>query len=445
MKTLYDYCIENRKTYLLDEWDEKQNLPYTVKTIAYASHKIVWWRCSEGHSFSTALCDRTLTKCGCPYCSGKRPIVGKNDFKTLYPEHAKLWHKEKNGKIGPENVLPFSNKKFWWQCEKGHEWQQVLETRRRGNPECPVCAGTVLVSGINDLATVCPEVAKEWHPTKNGTFTPNQVLPGSHKNVWWICENGHEWEQEVRVRVENGCPVCKNQVMLTGYNDLLSSLPEIAKEWHPTKNGALTPDMVHAGSNEYVWWKCEHGHEWRSKVRNRTRGLISGCPYCAHKKVIVGETDLKTVFPDIAEDWNYEKNGNLKPENVTAYSNKKVWWKCELGHEWESDVSSRTIRPSHCPYCSGHRVLPGFNDLATVYPKIAAEWHPTKNGDLTPNMVTKGSGKKVWWQCSEGHEWKTTVASRTGPKKCGCRQCWYGFARTGRSKRKKITKKFDGI
>lgn len=96
----------------------------------------------------------------------------------------------------------------------------------------------------------------------------------------------------------------------------------------------------------------------------------------------------------------------------------------QCGHEWETTVSSRTLRRSGCPFCSGHRVLSGFNDLATKRPEIAAQWHPTRNGLLGPSGVAPGSGRKVWWFDPEcGHEWDATVQNRTS-KGNGCRVCW---------------------
>ena len=108
---------------------------------------------------------------------------------------------------------------------------------------------------------------------------------------------------------------------------------------------------------------------------------------------------------------------------MTAYCNRKVWWQCELGHVYQAAVSARTNAGSGCPYCAGKKVLPGFNDLATREPKVAAQWHPTLNGTLTPEMVTAGSHKKVWWQCYEGHVWQTVICARTGSQKNGCPVC----------------------
>ena len=446
VKSVYDFCVENNLTELLDEWDVEKNLPLTPQNASYGSANRIWWKCSKGHEFRALFNDRARRHDGCPYCSGKRVIPGETDFATLYPQHAKLWHPTKNGDLSPNKMAPKSRALVWWQCQKGHEWQQRMYHRIRRTPECPICNGTTLAPGINDLATLYPSVAAEWHLTKNGELTQQDVSPCSNLKVWWICKEGHEWQQIIYDRVYgNGCPICSNRILLSGYNDLATRYPELKKQWHPTKNGNLTPDKVACGSSKPVWWICEHGHSWSAAPQRRTGPSKSGCPYCDHKKAFPGETDLKTLFPELAEEWNYEKNGSLTPDNITAYSNKKVWWVCSLGHEWEAIVRSRSSRHDGCPYCGGKRVLVGFNDLATKEPEIAAEWHPTKNGALTPQMFTVGSKAKVWWQCDKGHEWKTAIHSRTGPSRTGCRECWFDFVRTGRSKRKKIVKKFDVI
>lgn len=198
--------------------------------------------------------------------------------------------------------------------------------------------------------------------------------------------------------------------------------PEIAAQWHPTKNGSRTPQMVVGGHHAKVWWRCEKGHEWQATILSRTTSG-NGCPVCAGKAVIPGVNDLASAFPAIAAQWHPTKNGTLTPEQVTPFSNRKAWWICEKGHEYYSLISHRVQNTSGCPYCSNRRVLVGFNDLATTEPKVAEQWHPDLNGELTPQMVTAGSHKKVWWQCSDGHVWKAVIHSRAGPQKCGCPVC----------------------
>lgn len=263
----------------------------------------------------------------------------------------------------------------------------------------------------------------EWHPFKNGALTSQDVTFGAKRKVWWLCEKGHEWETAVCTRTSGGsrCPYCAGKRAYPGENDLASQYPDIAAQWHPSKNGRATPDSVTTGSHREVWWLCEKGHEWRAAIASRVSGM--GCPVCAGKVIIPGENDLATFFPEIAKEWHLVKNGTLKPEAVSPFSNRKAWWRCPLGHEYQSIIALRTLRGNGCPYCSGRKVLPGFNDLETVEPETAKQWHPTLNGALTPEMVTAGSHRRVWWQCPNGHVWKAVVYSRSGPGKSGCPVC----------------------
>ncbi|MCR5097182.1 MAG: zinc-ribbon domain-containing protein, partial [Erysipelotrichaceae bacterium] len=131
-----------------------------------------------------------------------------------------------------------------------------------------------------------------------------------------------------------------------------------------------------------------------------------------------------SVCPELAAEWDYDKNDTL-PSEHTAKSNALVWWKCKQGHEWKTKIASRTQNKDHftgCPYCSNRYVMSGYNDLATIRPDIAFEWNYIKNGELTPDQVTPGSNKKVWWKCLNcGNEWKTTVCHRSDGQ--GCPKC----------------------
>lgn len=196
------------------------------------------------------------------------------------------------------------------------------------------------------------------------------------------------------------------------------------EQWHPTKNENLTPADVSFGSERKVWWRCEHDHEWQAPVYARAGANRSdGCPVCAGKVILPGVNDLASRFPDIASQWHPEKNGPLPPDRISPYSNRKVWWVCDLGHEFQTTVAHRTRMNSGYPTCAGRKVLPGFNDLASRHPDVAAQWHPALNGTLTPQMVTPGSHRRVWWVCGEGHIWQAVVHSRTSRQKCGCPIC----------------------
>ena len=202
-------------------------------------------------------------------------------------------------------------------------------------------------------------------------------------------------------------------------NSILNTNPDIAKEWHQVKNGNLKPEHTKPGSNKKVWWICPNGHEYQLCVNDRVvRG--HGCPYCSSHRVMKGYNDLESQNPVLAKEWDYDRN-IISPSEVTVASGKKVWWKCDKGHEWEAAISKRS-NGRGCPYCSGQKVLKGYNDLATLNPTLIEEWNYNKNIDVLPTGVSAHSGRKVWWKCSKcNHEWQATIDKRSNGR--GCPKC----------------------
>lgn len=192
----------------------------------------------------------------------------------------------------------------------------------------------------------------------------------------------------------------------------MSERPDLASQWHPTKNGALGSGDVSIGSSRKVWWLGSCEHEWAATVSNRV-GKGSGCPYCSRKAVLSGFNDLASRHPDLAEQWHPNKNGDLKPEAVVDGTPRRVWWLGSCGHEWYAAVRER-VRGTGCPYCVGNRTLSGFNDLVSQRPDLSAQWHPMKNGALRPADVTVGTNERVWWLGLCGHEWRSSIAARSG-------------------------------
>ena len=128
--------------------------------------------------------------------------------------------------------------------------------------------------------------------------------------------------------------------------------------------------------------------------------------------------DIASQFPELMPEWADERD----PATILPNSHKYIKWCCPLGHRYEAMPYAR-VRGTGCPYCANRKVLPGFNDLASADPEVAAEWHPDLNGELTPSDVTRGNTKRVWWKCRFGHEWRATVYSRTRERKAGCPYC----------------------
>jgi hypothetical protein len=369
----------------------------------------------------------------------RKPPKGKS-LAEVNPKIAKQWHDSKNGDLTASDVSCGSNDKVWWKCDKGddHEWKASVNNRSKGRG-CSVCSNTIVVKS-NCLKTLYPKISNLWHPTKNGNLSPQEFVPGSNKKVWWKCPEGddHEWEQliiHVVQKTSKYCSICSNDIIVSS-NSLAMLYPETSLLWHPKKNGDLTPLEVGPGSHKKVWWKCPNGedHEWKTSVRNlfdMPSKKATGCPCCAGQK-LSSTNCLANVNPEVSKEWDYQKNYPLRPQVLLKRSSAVYSWICSENpkHTWDSSIANRN-RPKGggCPYCAGQKVNE-TNSLSTTNPELAKEWHPTKNGDFTPDKITEASNKLAWWKClkEDDHVWKTVISSRL---QSGCPSCAeYGFNRS---------------
>lgn len=401
---------------VLDEWDWEKNGFLRPEYIQIGSNKKVWWKCKKcGYEWQSPVVNRVRGN-KCPVCTHNAIAPGINDLATTNPELLEEWDYGKNS-ISPQQVTTMSSKLVWWKCKKcGYSWQSSVANKSRGR-SCPACDGKV-VTATKSLLAVYPALAAEWDQERNKELTAADVLPQSDKKVWWKCKNGHEWQATVSSRSGgNGCPYCGNKIVLKGYNDLATVHPELLPEWDRTN--PLMPDEVLPGSDKVVKWICSKGHHWEASIAHRVHG--TGCPYCSNRVISKGENDLKTKYPNLATEWNYEKNCDLLPDNVTPGSNRKVWWKCKKGHEWQAIINSR-VKGRDCPYCAGVKPIKGTNDLATLRPDLMEEWDFDKNGSIDPTDMMPGSRAIVWWKCKKcGHKWQATIGSRSQGR--GCPKC----------------------
>jgi len=411
--------------------------------IAAATKFKARWKCENNHQYEQRIDSRI--KFGCAKCSLKA-----NSLQILYPEIARLWHPTKNKDLGPDAIAAGSNKKVWWQCDKNieHVWQATPGSKTAFNQKCPFCTNKK-VNKTNSLATLRADLAAEWHPTRNGALTPDKVVCGSHTKVWWSCSKAaslglkHEWLAEVKGRANQGygCPMCPRDYT-AGDNQLSKKFPDIAAEWHPTKNRLLYPtwqketqtgDGVHKPktilknrrlrpsdvppfSNESVWWQCRNDktHEWEAPISPRTK-KNRGCPLCAGRRV-TKDHNFEAKYPKLAKVWHPTRNLPLRPSDVTPGSSKIVWWRCFkcADHVWQAEVAqiaiSRRAGESGCPFCKGRRVA-SDNNLAAKYPGLLSQWNTQRNEPLKPNQVTAGCGTVVWWKCQKvkEHEWQASV------------------------------------
>ena len=414
-------------------WHPTKNGDLKPSQVSDRTAKRIWLQCSTcGYEWRESLRGTRKESRKCSSCHGGRGhylAKGSNDLGSKRPDVARQLDPDLNGGLRVEGLHAHAGAMMWWRGSCGHVWREKVSMRSmRVDDSCPYCKNRKLLRGFNDLATVHPELAAEWDFGRNGDLGPDGVRFNATKQVWWRGGCGHEWQMSPRQRAVEGlgCPYCSGHRVLAGFNDLASQHPELLAEWDWGLNGDLGPDGVVSGSARRVWWRCGHGHAWRISAYNRTGGADRGCPYCGDRKVLKGYNDLRTTHPKIAREWNKERNGDLKPTNVIANSNKRVWWKCKEGHEWSGLIVNRARKGKAdpgCPYCSGRKVLAGYNDLATTHPDIAAMWHPRMNKRLKPTGVQAISRKLAWWRGECGHVYQMAVRDRARAKPGYCPYC----------------------
>jgi len=338
-----------------------------------------------------------------------------------HPHLIKEWHPTLNA-LTPDNIAAGGKHIIWWIGKLcGHIWDANIRNRAVKNHGCPYCSNQRLLVDYNDMATTHPVLAQEWHPLLNGELTPRDIQAGTARKVWWYREQcGHSWESAVNKRAGAGagCHVCTNRVVALGVNDFATLFPELSLEWDDCN--ILKPHEVTKGNRTVIWWKCKSGHRWEQSISTRAKRQ-AGCPVCDNRKVLTGFNDLATTHPELATEWDHAAN-KIGPDMVYAGSHEHAHWICKVGHKWKATISHRSYSKTGCPVCTNRVIVDGFNDLAALHPKLAKEWHPTKN-TKAPNQVGAGYVYSAWWQCSKNatHIWKSTVTNRV--KGNGCPRC----------------------
>ncbi len=419
---------------LARELHPTKNGKLTAKGVVSGSSKRLWWRCLKdtSHVWLAAASWRTRQSSGCPFCIGRR-VTKHNSLLSIIPQAKKYWHPTKNGALRPSEVSFGMSAKIWWQCPKGtdHVWAATIQSFSRswkaGTTGCPFCAGRRL-SATNKLTTVYPEIAGEWHPTKNGKLKPRQLTFTSTRQVWWRCphDESHLWQGTPYERTQEArtCPYCRGW-LVNDSNSLATLRPEVAKQWHATRNGKLTPDMVTEHSSRLVWWQClkNKKHVFQAKILWQAAINKARCPTCTGRRTMPANS-LLAKCPELASQWHHTLNGSLTNRDVAPSHTKHVWWQCPQAedHVWKQTPHAR-YNGSGCPFCAGHKAS-STRSLALLYPEISQEWHPTKNAPLKPSDVTPGSNRRVWWRCirKPEHVWQTTILHRV-QSNAQCRFC----------------------
>ena len=412
-------------------------------------------------------------------------ILAENKEKQYISDNARLmaeWDMEKNADFNPSVLTLGSNKKAWWKCAFGHEWQAAISHRSKGQG-CPFCSGKRILAGFNDLTTTHPSLSKEWDFEKNKNILPDEIGKGSEKKVWWICKRGHSWSAAVYSRSAGvGCPRCAKELQSSFpekavYYYIKRAFPDAIANYRPNQFNSLELDIFVPSLRMGIEYDGDRWHQNIEKDLNKNKQCSESnivlirirepsCPiifdnlsiciireskksgldktikllfesicetFCIECDInidferdsaailellnpIEKENNILFLNPNLASEWDYQKNGDILPNMVTVGSDKKVWWLCPLGHSYFSSVSSR-VRGRGCPICSGKTVLKGYNDFASRYPDLLVEWNYEKN-TISPDLIAYGSDKKYWWKCNKDHSYSASLNNKRAGAQC---------------------------
>lgn len=399
-------------------WDYKKN-NIDLYTLSVNSHKKVWWICSQcNKSFERKVSDVDIDIVLCKECSISNgtlkrinSIINSNgSFLDNYPDIAKEWDYEKNN-ITPDKVASNSKIKAFWICPNGHSYQSTLSHRISGR-RCPICSKEMSISFpekaiVYYISKLETNIIESYKPDFLGgkeidIYLPNKNIGIEYDGSAWHKNKSRDIKKNnlcienniklIRVR-ENGCPKLDNS-SIDYYFEKTESFSNLNK-------------IIHKIIYDLYKVKIDINIE---KDRFEIYRIVN---YSIKLK------SLESMYPDIAKEWDYEKNENLKPSQFYSHSSKRFWWICPKGHSYNTSIAKRADG-ANCPYCSNEKILEGYNDLATTNPEILDEWDYENNNinDVYPNMVSKGCHKKVWWICKKGHRWESLISNRIKGRNC---------------------------
>lgn len=302
----------------------------------------------------------------------KQSNIIENNFESKYPDFAKYWHTTLNGDLLPSEISPNSNKNYWWTCEANHAYQRSADKQVRSTASCPVCNGRRLARGVNGIKTKYPLIADEWDYDYNAPDKPEDFTFASSQRKGWKCNIcGHKWIATIKSRCKDGhgCPVCaRKKVWEKRFENIELGITDkkLLDEWDYELN-EKGPECYTPQSSAIVNWHCKKcGYRYKAKISNKANGRKCAC--CQRKTVVSGVNDLATTHPKIAAEWDYERNGDLKPEDFLAGTRSKVYWRCPKGHSYEASINHRTTpgRETNCPKCVEGRQT-SFAEQAVFY------------------------------------------------------------------------------
>ena len=418
--------LQSLRPDLMADWDFDANT-IDPSTVAVMSNKVAAWVCPKGHQYTKAISKRAFGE-GCPSCAkALRTSFPEQCFffytKKIYPDAINSYREIFDNGMELDIYIPSIKTGIEYDGFFWHD-RQDKSALLREEKKYQICKENHIrlfriKEGVKGFTAGAD---RTWYiPKKRDYKLLDFYITEFLKHLTFFSGNLPD------VNVARDKAEILEFKTLRLVDSFLYLYPEIAKEWHPTKNGKLTPDLFVPGSGEVVWWRCSQcGNEWPASVANRSKG--SGCDVCAtdRRKITKKETLLSKRGSIDKEwcllDWDYEAN-EYGPEHYTNGSGEEVNWRChKCGHRWKTTIGARTRDYKNgCPLCSGKVIVSGVNDLPTVMPELMQEWDYERNTEIDPTTVGRGSHDSTYWKCKKcGYVWQAQIYNRANGKGCPC-------------------------
>ena len=373
----------------------------------------VWWQCENGHEWKAAIDSRTRGN-GCKYCAGQAATAERN-FEVMFPDTAKEWDYDKN-ENKPNEYTPYSNRKVWWKCPKGHSYETVIYNRAKGGG-CPKCTHQQSRNELRILSELQFLFSDVEHRKKIEGYEVDIFLPSINLAIeydgWYWHKSKANKDREKQRDIE------KLGIELLRVRE--TPLPKITDKDVMVSGSALlvktdVDQLVSALDVEEEVTAIYLRHDMFLNEELYTE-------YLSYFPSPLPHHSLAQLAPNLIEEWHPTKNHPLQPTNFTSRSEHKAWWVCKFGHEYQAIIRNR-FDGTGCPTCSG-RIATTETCIAATHPELARLWHPTKNGPFTPENIKAGSSLKAWWKCSEGHEWQASPNNMKKPnRRSHCPHCY---------------------
>lgn len=418
---LYTWCIKNGDLgqTLLKEYNDTLDL----KTIGKGSSIKLKWRCSKCNHTWLADPQHRTTGRGCPDCRGNNKVGKDRLMINTNPELIDDWDFEANQGIEIDKISKSSNKRVWWKCNKcGYKWSAYVKNRTLNNSGCPECCKGNNIS-VREYAIYL--ILREHFDNVVSQYKINDMIFDifiedintiiEYQGRYYHNNKFNEYDIESRDKDKKKY-INEQGIRLITIN-----------ETYGGDTALVDNDIYFDANNKNLKYICDTVINELNTILNTNISVSDDIETKVMSSMKLKDLNesLGSLYPELIDDWNIEKNGVLTPFKIKPKSNKKVWWKCsKCEHEWQTSPAHRVVDKTGCPKCvalsgsgSGtHMVITGVNDLKTLRPDIAKDWHTEKNNKIGiyVDNIREKSNKEAWWKCSAcGHEYIDKIIYRT--------------------------------